>query len=81
MKKLVVSQFNPANDEASKIIATHIEKVAKVSGTGIDLLFAGFIKETGLPVSKIEMVQENTPTGTVIYFRARRGRPKNRSSR
>ena len=76
MEKLVVSQFSRANDEVSKILAAHCEKVAKASGTGIDLLFAGFIKETGLPVSKIEMVQENTPTGTMIYFRARRGRPK-----
>jgi hypothetical protein len=76
MKKLFVSQFHPANDEISKIIAVHVDKVAKASGTGIDLLFAAFIEETGLPVSKIEMVQENTATGTVIYFRARRGRTK-----
>jgi hypothetical protein len=81
MKEIVVSQFSEFNSEISAIIAAHVEKVARASNTGIDLMFAKFLQETGLPISKIELVQEQAPTGHVIYFRARRGRPKKPSTR
>ena len=76
MNKFVISQFAESDDALSVTIASHVEKVAKVNNSGIDLMFAKFLQETGLPISKIEMVQEQTPTGHCIYFRARRGRPK-----
>jgi fructose-1,6-bisphosphatase/sedoheptulose 1,7-bisphosphatase-like protein len=81
MEKLIVSQFAKFNDGLSATIASHVEKVAKASNASIDLMFAKFLQETGLPMSKIEMVQEQTPTGHKIYFRARRGRPRKPSDR
>jgi hypothetical protein len=75
-KELSVLKFSSKNDVNTSYINSFIEKAAMARSTRIDLMFARFLKESGLPISKVEMVNEMTPTGMVIYFRARRGRPK-----